>query len=113
MSALSCGLFLFEERLKLDSNGVVGVLSCDLGFGKGGKALSWGICNTGDTGRLGNGDVVLRRKGILKEDLAPLLCIVGDIGPVVVVTMGFGERRSECRKESTLHDTVSLGMHCG
>ena len=113
MSARSCGLPLFEEKLKLDSNGVVGVLSCDLGFGKGGKALSWGIGNTGDTGRLGNGVVVLRRKGILNGDLGPLLCIAGDTVPAVVVTIAFGERCPECRKESTLYDKVSLGMDCG
>ena len=55
---------------------------------------------------------MLRRKGILNGDLGPLLCIAGDAVPAVVVTIGFGERCSERRKESTLHDAVSLGMHC-
>ena len=59
--------------LKLDSNGVMGAVLLDRIVGKGGKAQSWGEGNTGDTGRLGIGDVELRRNGILNGDLGPLL----------------------------------------
>ena len=92
----SCRLPLSDEKLKLDSKGVVGVVSCDLAVGKGGKALSWGVGNKGDAGRLGNGDVELRRNGILNGDLGRLLCIAGDVVRAVFSTIGFDECWSEC-----------------
>ena len=92
----SCRLPLSDENLKLDSKGVVGVASCDLDVGKGGKALSWGVGSKGDAGRLGNGDVELRRNGILNGDLGRLLCIAGDVVRAVFSTIGFDECWSEC-----------------
>ncbi len=69
---------MFAEKLKLESDGVVGVVPCDLVVGKGGNAESWGVGKTGDAGRLGNGDVELLRKGTLNGDLGRLRCITGD-----------------------------------
>ena len=80
-----------DEKLKLDSNGVVGVVLCDLAVGKGGKAESWGKGNTGDVGRLGNGEVELRRNGILNGCLGPLLWKAGDALRAVFVATGSGE----------------------
>ena len=91
VSIWSCGLLDFDGKLKLDSNGVVGVVLCDLVVGKGGKAQSWGMGNTGDAGRLGNGNVELRRNGILNEDLGPLLWIVGDALRAVFTVFGSGK----------------------
>lgn len=105
-SARSCELPPSDVKLKLESNGVVG----DLTVGNGGKALSCDTGNTGDTGRLGNGDVELRRNGTLKGDLGRLLCVVGDAVCAVFPAVGFGECLSECRKESTFYDTISLGI---
>lgn len=106
LSARSCGLPPFDEKLKLESNGVVG----DLAVGNGGKALSCDMGNTGDTGRLGSGDVELRRNGTLNGDLGRLLCVAGDAVCAMFPAVGFGECRSECRKESTLYDTISSGV---
>lgn len=91
VSNRSCGLLDFDRKLKLDSNGVVGVVLCDLVVGKGGKAQSWGMGNTGDAGRLGNGKVELRRNGILNADLGPLLWIVGDALRAVFTAYGSGK----------------------
>lgn len=98
----SWGLPDLEGKLKLDSNGVVGVVLCDLAVGKGGKAQSWGMGNTGDTGRLGNGEVELRRNGILNGDLVPLLWIAGDALRAVCTAIGSGKCWSAWRIESTL-----------
>lgn len=91
MPLQSCGLSVSDEKLKLDSSGVVEVTPCDLVVGKGGKALSCGVGNWGDAGRLGNGDVELRRRGIVNGDLGPLLCTAGDTLRVVFPAIGFGE----------------------
>ena len=91
VSTRSCELLGFNGKLKLDSNGVVGVVLCDLAVGKGGKAQSWGMGSTGDAGRLGNGDVELRRKGILKGYLAPLPWIAGEALRAPFTAMGSGE----------------------
>ena len=103
MPATLYGLAVFDGKLKVDSNGVVGVPSCDLAVGKGGNAQSWGIGKVGDVGRLRNGEVELRRKGILKEDLWPLLWMMGDAlcGILTVV-------ESEWSNDSSLHDKVSF-----
>ena len=54
---------------------------------------------------------MLLKKGILNGDLGPLLCVVAvDAVPGVPPNVDFGEWWSECRKESTMHDTVSLGI---
>lgn len=58
--------------------------------------------NTGDAGRLGNGEVELRRKGILNGFLGPLLCIAGDALRAVFAAIGSGECWSDRRIESTL-----------
>lgn len=108
----SCGLLDFNGKLKLDSDGVVGVVLCDLAVGKGGKAQSWGVGNTGDAGRVGNGDVGLRRKGILNGDLRPLLEIAGDALRAVFTAIGSDECGWDWRIESTLHDLVSFGILC-
>lgn len=96
LSAHSCELPPFVEKLKLESSGVVG----DLAIGNGGKALSCDVGNTGDTGRLGNGDVELRRNGTLKGDLGRLLCVTGDAVCAVISAVDF-ECLPKRRKEST------------
>lgn len=112
VSIRSCGLLDLNGKLKLDSNGVVGVVLCDLAVGKGGKAQSWGTGSTGDVGRLGNGDVELRTKGILKGYLEPLPWIAGEALRGVLAAMGSGKCLSVWRIESTLHDIISLGTLC-
>ena len=110
VSACSCGLPVFDGKLKLDSNGVVGVVACDLTVGKGGKAQSWGMGITREAGRLGNGDVGLRRNGILNGDLGLLLWVAGDALRAVFTAIGFGKCWSDWRKESTVYEIVSLGI---
>ena len=91
----------------------MGVVLCDLAVGKGGKAQSWGMGNTGDAGRLGSGDVELRRKGILNADLEPLLWIAGDALRALSTATASGKCWSDRRIESTLHCIVSLRIPYG
>ena len=112
VSVCSCRCPVSVKKLKLEFKGVMGVVLCDRVVGKGGKAESWGDCNTGDAGRLGNGDVELRTKGILNEESGPLLCIAGDTLRMVFMVIGFCTYWSEERKESTLHLMVSLRLLC-
>ena len=56
---------------------------------------------TGDAGRLGNGEVELRRKGILNGCLGPLLCNPGDALRAVFAAVGSGECWFDRRIEST------------
>lgn len=88
----------------------MGVVLCDLAVGKGGKAQSWGMGITRDSGRLGNGDVGLRRKGILNGDLGLLLLVTGDALRAVFTAIGFGNCWSDRRMASTLDRIVSLGI---
>ena len=87
-------------------------MSFDLAAGKGGNAQSCGEGKTGDAGRRGNGDVELRRKGILNGDMGRLLCIAGDALRVVFPAIGFGKCWSDLSLESTSHFTVSLSILC-
>ena len=61
--------------------------------------------NTGDAGRLGNGEVELRIKGILNGYLGPLLCTAGEALRAVFGATGSGECRFDRRIESTLYDS--------
>ena len=87
------------------SIGVVGVALRDLEIGKGGKAQSCDIVNSGDEGPGATGGVVrlllLLLENFENGDLRPLLNIIGDALRELVVVLGEGRGVSDCKIEST------------
>ena len=87
------------------STGVVGVALRDLEVGKGGKAQSCDIVNSGDGGPRATGGaaklLVLLLVNFENGDLRPLLNIIGEALRELVVVWGEGRGASDCSIEST------------
>ena len=86
------------------SIGVVGVALRDLEIGKGGKAQSCDIVNSGDEGPRateGVARLLLLLENLENGDLRPLLNIIGDALRELVEVLGEGRGVSDCKIEST------------